>query len=183
MKRSILCAASLVALAGPLAAQATQPASNTTTANPAVSASRMTWQILTGYFTRAAEQMPESEYGFRPVDSVRTFGQVVGHVAGAQHMFCAAALGETAPAEDAVERTATTKAQLIQALRESTEHCERAYAQSDADAAAMTTLFGSQRSRMFALSLNAAHNGEHYGNLVTYLRVKGMVPPSSQPSN
>jgi len=181
MKRASVVAAALALAAAPLAAQqGTMQQTSRPAANAAVGASRGVWQIMTSYVTRAAEQMPESEYGFRPVDSVRTFGQLIGHIAGAQHMFCAAALGEAPPAEDAVERTATTKAQLIEALRESTAHCERAYAQSDADAAGMVQLFGQQQSRMMVLNLNAAHNGEHYGNLVTYLRIKGMVPPSSQ---
>lgn len=180
MKGKLVIATALALVAAPLSAQQTQQTSNAGSASAAVSASRGVWQIMTNYVMRAAEQMPESEYGFRPVDSVRTFGQIIGHVAGAQHMFCAAALGEAPPAEDAVERSATTKAQLIQALRESSEHCARAYAQSDADAAGMVQLFGQQQSRMTVLNLNAAHNGEHYGNLVTYLRIKGMVPPSSQ---
>lgn len=180
MKRTVFVLA-LTTLAIPAAAQqqpAMQPASNT--ANASVMASRAIWQIMTNYVTRAAEQMPEADYAFRPVDSVRTFGQIIGHVAGAQHMFCAAALGETPPAEDAVEQSATTKEQLLQALRESTQHCERAYSQTDADAAGMVNLFGAQRPKLAVLNLNAAHNAEHYGNLVTYLRVKGMVPPSSQ---
>ena len=125
--------------------------------------------------------MSEADYAFRPVETVRTFGQIIGHVAGSQRMICAAALGEAVPAEDAVEKAATTKAALVAALKESNDYCARAYAQSDAAAAAPASpLFGQTGSRMGALALNAVHDGEHYGNIVTYMRMKGMVPPSSR---
>jgi hypothetical protein len=65
-------------------------------------------------------------------------------------------------------------------MKASTEYCRRAYAQSDADAARAITMYGQARTRMYALALNATHDGEHYGNLITYLRIKGRVPPSSQ---
>ena len=96
-------------------------------------------------------------------------------------MFCAAALGEAPKAEDDIEKTVKTKAGLVAALKAAGEYCNRAYAMSDADATGGTKLFGQDNTKYFALMLNAAHVGEHYGNLVTYLRMKGMVPPSSQP--
>jgi len=181
MKRMPILAVVLCAAATPVAAQqGTMQNTSRPAANAAVSASKGVWQMMSGYVMRAAEQIPESEYGFHPTEQVRTIGQLVAHVAGAQHMFCAAALGEAPPAEDAVPQTGT-KAQLVQALRESMEHCERAYTQVDADAMGTVTLFGQQMTRLQVLNLNAAHDGEHYGNLVTYMRMRGMVPPSSQP--
>lgn len=152
-------------------------------ANPSlgVGAAKGMWQAMTNYITAAAEQMPEKDYAFRPTHDVRTFGQLIGHVAGAQAMICAAALGEKGGGED-FEKTATTKAALIAALRTTTQYCQRAYAQTDASVAGSTTLFGGQMIRLNALVLNAAHNAEHYGNLVTYLRIRGMTPPSSQPA-
>lgn len=170
MRRSLpLLALSLVAL--PLAAQ---------TKDPGVAATHAVWKSFADYVVAAAEEMPEAKYGYRPVASVRTFGELVGHVAGAQHLICAAALGEPQPAEDAVEKSATTKAALIAALKASNTHCEHAYAQRDAALAGGTTLFGQKQTKMWALALNAAHTGEHYGNIVTYLRMNGMVPPSSR---
>jgi len=139
------------------------------------------WQAMTNYIITAAEQMPEKDYAFRPTHDVRTFGEMVGHVAGAQAMICAAALGEKGGAEDDIEKTAKTKAALVAALKTTTQYCQRAYAQTDAASAATTTLFGNSMPRMNALAMNATHNAEHYGNLVTYLRIRGMVPPSSQP--
>ncbi len=170
-------------LATPVAAQ--QAASgNAPSANAsfAVGAAKGMWQIMTNYVTTAAEQMPESEYGFRPVASVRTFGQQIAHVAGAQNMMCAAALGEKPTAEDEIEKTVTTKAGLIAALKASTQYCERAYAQQDAATVSPVSLFGMTMPRLNVLVLNATHNAEHYGNIVTYMRIKGMTPPSSQPA-
>jgi uncharacterized damage-inducible protein DinB len=145
-----------------------------------VSAVEASWSMVTGHFTRAAEQLPESLYAFKPTPEVRSFGELIGHVAGAQNMFCASALGEAARAEDEIEKTVTSKAALVAALAKSTEYCTRAYALPDTALAARTKLFGQEMSRLQALSLNAVHNGEHYGNIVTYLRINGMVPPSSQ---
>ena len=148
-------------------------------ANPAMGSVAPIYRQATAYILAAAEQMPEAEYGFKPTPEVRSFGQLVGHVANAQFMICAAALGEASPATQNYEQV-TDKAALIEGLRASSAVCDRAYAQSDEAALQMSQLFGQERTRMSALVLNAAHNFEHYGNLVTYLRLKGMVPPSSQ---
>ena len=135
---------------------------------------------MSGYVLQSAIDVPEDKYSFKPTPDVRSFGELFAHVAGAQSMFCALALGEKPPREDAV--TARTKAELVEALRQSNRNCERAYAQSDAAAAANVDVFGEQRSRLYALMMNATHDAEHYGNLITYMRINGMVPPSSRPA-
>ncbi len=168
--------ASLAAQAQAAPARAAAPSART-----GAEAVRRSWNTVTDYVTRAAEQMPEADYAFKPTPEVRSFGELIAHVAGAQNMFCALALGETAPAEDAIEKSVTGKEGLVAALKKSTEYCGRAYAQTDAALAAPTKLFGEDADRMAVLSLNGVHNGEHYGNIVTYMRIKGMVPPSSQP--
>jgi len=170
--------------AAPAAAQATaasvsNPAAGA--ANTAVTGAKNVWNAMTGYVTTAAEQMPEADYAFKPVATVRSFGELIGHIAGAQNMICAAALGEKQPNEDDIEKSVKTKAGLVAALKASTAYCARAYAQSDAASAGPTKLFGQDNTRIGALTLNAAHNAEHYGNIVTYMRIKNMVPPSSQP--
>ena len=162
----------------PLAAASAQPGGAPGPA--AVTTTRELWAGVIGYITTAAEEASDTEYGYRPVATVRSFGQLVGHLAGSQFMFCAAALGEPPRAEDAVERAGATKAELVAALRASTEYGERAYRISDQEAAARVTLFGQERTKLYALGLNATHDGEHYGNLVTYLRMQGKVPPSSR---
>ena len=113
---------------------------------------------------------------------MRTFGQLIGHLAGSQDMICGSALGEKTGEEADVEKSTTTKAALLAALKASTDHCAKAYAMSDADAAKMHSLFGEDRTALWALMQNTVHDGEHYGNIVTYMRMLGMVPPSSQPA-
>jgi uncharacterized damage-inducible protein DinB len=148
--------------------------------NPAVNSTRTVWDVFTKYVTSVAEELPESTYAYRPTPEVRSAGQLVGHIANAQYMFCSTALGEPAPQKEDIEKTRTRKAELVAALKESTRYCNRAYGQTDRAAQQSTKLFGEQRTRLFVLGLNAAHNAEHYGNLVTYLRLNGIVPPSSR---
>ena len=167
MKRIVLTAALLAAAATPAAAQS---------ANGSVASTRAVYESVKAWLLAAAEQMPEADYGFKPVATVRSFGEIVAHVAQAQHMICGAALG--APMQPGA--APTTKAAIVADLRASFAHCDQAYAQSDADAAGMGQLFGQPRSRLGILVLNTSHDFEHYGNLVTYLRIKGLVPPSSQ---
>lgn len=159
-------------------AQPTGPASRPRDA--AMAAAYDMWQGQIRNIVAAAEEIGEQDYAYRPVASVRTIGELIGHVAGTQHLICAAVLGEPQPAEDAVEKSAKTKAALLQALRESTVHCDKAYAIAAPSASGEIELFGSKSTRIAALILNAVHDGEHYGNLVTYMRMKGLVPPSSR---
>jgi uncharacterized damage-inducible protein DinB len=175
----LVASLSAIALSGvPVAAQS--PA----TANPIAAGVRTAWDGAKRNLTRSAEMMPEADYGFRPVDTVRTFGQILAHVAGANYVFCSAAKGEPSPhAEAAFEKTATTRAQIIKALADSIAYCDAAYAALDDKRAGETVdlPFGMGKgARSLPLILNTGHLQEHYGNLVTYFRVKGMVPPSSQ---
>ncbi len=177
--RLVLTPAILVALATTSQMQAQTGVKDP---NPMVAEARTEWQAMIGFITKAAEQMPEADYAFKPTPAVRSFGQIIGHLADGQSVICAAALAQpTTAAEGDIENKVTAKASLITALRASTELCTRAYAQTDAATTGMTKLFGSDRTRYAALLRNAVHDGEHYGNLVTYIRLKGMVPPSSQP--
>ena len=147
----------------------------------AVSAVESQWRGVTTHITTVAEETAEADYGWRPIGTVRTIGEMVAHVAGAQNLICAAALGESPRAEDEFEGKGLSKAALVAALKASTEYCGRAFAQTDAALQAQTPLFGQESTRFGALVLNAMHNGEHYGNLVTYYRIRGQVPPSSRP--
>ncbi len=148
--------------------------------DPGIAAIRTNWKQVIGFITAAAEELTEADYAYRPVPTVRTFGELIGHVAGSQNMICAAALGDKQPAEDAVEKAAKTKAALVKALKESNAYCEKAYAISASQAGMSVELFGAPSTRAGALALNAVHDGEHYGNIITYMRMKGMVPPSSR---
>lgn len=171
------CKAADSAADGAKEAAGAMTASNSTVA---VTAMKTNWDGMIKNITIAAEEWPEADYGYKPVATVRSFGELVAHVAGTQDMICAAALGEPASAEDAVEKTATTKDAIVAALKASTEHCAKAYAMTDAQGVDSVSLFGGTYTKLGALALNAVHDGEHYGNVVTYMRMKGMVPPSSR---
>ena len=175
MRKAILV---LSVISSPLWAQQQQ---GTVAADAGVASAKAVWMIPHGFVARALEQTPDSLFGFKPTPDVRSLGQLFGHIVDGEHLFCSLALGESAPNPfDAVEKTKTTKAQLIQALKESAAHCEKAYAQTDAQAYTPAEFFGRKANRMFLLNMNGAHDYEHYGNIVTYLRLKGITPPSSQ---
>lgn len=169
MRRSILV---LMAIATPAFAQQQQGATNL-----GVSSAKMMFTMGHDYILRAAEQTPDSLWSFRPTADVRSLGELYGHVASAEHMFCAMAMGEK---PQMVNYEKMEKAKVIEGLKSGAAYCDKAYGMSDADAAGMVNLFGSQRTKLFTLTMNATHDWEHYGNIVTYLRLKGMVPPSSQ---
>ncbi len=178
MSRTVAVLSVALLAVSPLAAQPARSASPAPDA--AIAALRTNWQQVIDNIAVAATELTEAEYAYRPVATVRTFGELIGHIAGSQNMICAAALGEPQPAEDAVERAAKTKAALVEALRQSTAYCAKAYAINAATAGMATELFGSPSTRVGALTLNAVHDGEHYGNIITYLRMMGKVPPSSR---
>ena len=156
----------------------------TDTANPVSQAIKNAWNGAKRNITESAEQMPEADYGFKPVDGVRTFGQILAHVAGASYVYCSSARGEKSPfGEGDFEKTATTKAAIIKAVADSNAYCDAAFtALTDRSAGELVQKpFGQgQFPRANALLNNTNHLNEHYGNLVTYFRIKGMVPPSSR---
>jgi uncharacterized damage-inducible protein DinB len=171
--RVLLLPAFVLTLAGSAAAQ-----------SGAVTGVALGYNIAKGNLVRAAEQMPEADYSFQATKDVRTFGQLVGHVADANFMICSTASGEANPTAGNLEKTLTAKTDLVKALKDSFTFCDKAYQIADSKALEEVTLFGSLKTnRVGALAFNAAHDMEHYGNIVTYMRLKGMVPPSSQPRN
>ena len=145
----------------------------------AVTAMNPLFQSIKGNIIKSAEQMPEAEYAFKPAPTVRSFGQLVGHVANASYMFCSVAKGEKSPAAQDFEKT-TDKAGLVKGLKDAFAYCDPVYQMPDASFTAMHEMFGMKMTRLGWLMLNVAHDNEHYGNMVTYLRIKGLVPPSSQ---
>lgn len=171
---SIVAMAALVAGPELLAAQAAQPVTQSL---------RSSWDGAKKNVVESATVMPEADYSFKPVETVRTFGQILGHIAGANYVFCSAVKGEKAPhAEDAFEKLAT-KAALVKALGESMAYCDTVVAGVD-DRKLGETIempFGmGKAARASAIVMNIGHLNEHYGNLVTYFRIKGIVPPSSR---
>lgn len=169
-----------VALLAPAALIMAQDKPAVTPENPLSSWNKAAYARVKDMLVRSAQKMPEENYAFKPVDTVRSYGQIVGHVADAQYLFCSLALGENNPKLD-IEHTKTSKADLITALNTAFAYCDKAYdTMTDAAAVQMIKLFGSDAPRLSALTVNNMHNFEHYGNLATYMRIKGIVPPSSE---
>jgi len=166
--------------AAPVAAPAAPVAPAGPVANGAIKGLSFPWNRVKDILVRAAEKMPEENYAFKPSPDVRSFGQLVAHSADANFMFAAMAAGETPTPRD-IEKTKTSKADLVAALKESFAASEKVFAMSDADLSVPMKLFGRETTRFGLVGLMVGHNWEHYGNLVTYMRIKGLVPPSSEP--
>jgi uncharacterized damage-inducible protein DinB len=139
---------------------------------------------------RSAEKVPEEFYSLRPgpQQEVRTFGQHLAHVATYNFLWCSEAKGEANPnAGKTLEKSLTTKAEITKALADSFAYCDSAYtALTDASGGEVVQITQEngrevRLPRMALLMLNVAHNNEIYGNLVTTMRIKSIVPPSSEP--
>ncbi|NNM33052.1 MAG: DinB family protein [Gemmatimonadetes bacterium] len=127
-----------------------------------------------------AEMVSEELYAFQPTEEVRTMGGILAHIANAQYAFCSAAAGEESPNSANLEETLTMKADIVAGLQEAFAYCQGVYsAMTDAQGAEMRSFFGNQMAASGVLAFNSAHNYEHYGNLVTYMRINGITPPSS----
>lgn len=147
---------------------------------PLTTEAKATYESIKNNLVRSAEKVSEADYSFQPTPEVRTFARLVGHVADAQFNMCGSVLGEKPPMSG-VEKSKTTKSDLVEALKASVAFCDKAYASvSDANAADMVKMFGRDRSKLGVLYFNISHDNEHYGNMVTYMRIKGIVPPSSE---
>ena len=169
-----------LASTGAFAQEARPPAPAAPVADPAMAGLRPIWGRAKDILVRAAEKMPEEDYSFKPSPDVRSFGQLAAHVADSNSFFGSVALGEKPPAGE-TEKTKTSKADILAALKESVAYVDRAFAMSDADAAKTVRFFGKDSPKFAVLALLIGHEFEHYGNMVTYMRMKGLVPPSSEP--
>jgi uncharacterized damage-inducible protein DinB len=151
-------------------------------ANPYTDAVKAQLAQIKAPIIRTAEKVGEDLYAFKPTPEVRSLGQLLGHIADANFGICGAASGMK-PTASGIEKSATTKAALQKALADSFAFCEQALAGMDDKKGAETvkTFLGVQ-PRLMVLAFNNSHNNEHYGNLVTYMRLKGIVPPSSEPA-
>lgn len=148
--------------------------------NPLSDDVRRAYADVRNNILRSAEKMPAENYDFRPAPRVRTFAQLLGHVAQAQYLFfCGPVKGEQKAAD--VERTKTTKAELLVALKDSFAYCDSAYNEiADASAKEIVNTGANRSMKLRLLWMNVVHDQSHYGNIVTYLRMKGIVPPSTE---
>lgn len=130
----------------------------------------------------AAEKMPEANYTFEPNPDIRNFGELFGHIANAQFNTCSLVLGKPNPNQGKDQELANkTKAEFQAALKASFDLCDEAYAGlTDANATDMLKQGNNQVARAVLLSNNVAHNNEMYGTTAVYMRLKNLVPPSTE---
>jgi len=158
-----------------LCAPATASAQVVSTLNPL-------YQSVKGYIVKSAEEMPAESYSFKPIATVRSFGEIVGHLANENYLMCSTAKGEKNPRDGEDFEKTTDKAALVKALKDAIAYCDPLYGMPDSAFRGEAELFGMKMGKLAILGANITHNNEHYGNFVTYLRMKGLVPPSSQGS-
>jgi uncharacterized damage-inducible protein DinB len=136
---------------------------------------------VSSLIVRTAEKVGEDLYSFKPTPEVRSLGAILGHVADDQNLLCRIAMGEAAK-PDPVNEKKTSKAEIVAALKASVTVCDSAFAKiNDTTGKEIATAFGSKMTKLGWLIANTGHDWEHYGNLVTYMRLKNIVPPSSEP--
>ena len=164
-----------------LAQEPSRPAAPATQDNPFSAHNKFVYGGLKLILLRSAEKMPEENYSFKPTDAVRSYGQILGHVVDVQYSFCSAVRGEKDP-NPYIEKTKTSKADLIAALKDVFAYCDPAYeGVTDTSGAILIKHLGMPSTRLGLLNGNILHMIEHYGNLVTYMRLKNIVPPTSEP--
>lgn len=176
--KRVMCAMAMVMTTGLAMGQA--PAAPTGPTGPAAEAQRSYATFKTNIL-KSADKMPEADYQFKPTPDVRTFARVLNHVTEAQFRTCGAVNG-TAAADIAKAPAETAdKATIIEALKLSFAACDKAFATAtDANLADTFDVFNSKRSRVGILWGTVAHDDEQYATLALYLRLKGLVPPSSE---
>jgi uncharacterized damage-inducible protein DinB len=149
-------------------------------ANPLISVSKTVYGITKSNISRSLDKIPDDLWSYQPTKDIRTFGQLFAHIADAQYEFCGVP-SEGKMVNKDLEKTLKTKAEVSAALKEAFAYCDAAYAKmTDANAAEIVPFFGMKATKLGIMDFNSAHNMEHYGNLVTYMRLKGIVPPSSE---
>jgi uncharacterized damage-inducible protein DinB len=151
-------------------------------ANPYTSNVKAQAEQVRALILRTAEKVPEELYAFKPTPDVRSLGGLLGHIADAHVLLCGIANGGK-PVFNPVHEKKTTRAELVAALKDSFATCDTVFAATtDANGATPIDMFGQPQTRLGVLAFNNSHTWEHYGNLVTYMRLKNIVPPSSEPA-
>lgn len=149
--------------------------------DPLISQNKMMYGVMKTWLLSSAEKMPDEDYGFRPTESVRSYGQILGHIADQQYLQCSRVLDEKDP-NPQLEKNVTSKTEMIVALKAVFSYCDRAYESVNEETADQIVRFGPQEfPKLGVLVINLLHSTLHYGNLITYMRLKNIVPPSSEP--
>jgi hypothetical protein len=150
---------------------------------PYVAELRQNFGFVKTNLLRLAEKMPEEHYAFKPTPETRSFAESIAHASDSQARSCSLVNGDP-KAVDAASKT--TKADLLAALTQSFAICDTAFdALTDASAGQMVRMGQStfERSKLGLLAGVIAHSNEQYGYMAVYLRLKGIVPPSTEAMN
>ena len=171
----------VVSLAAPRAASAQMGGGQPMTIGIAMGIQRG-YNAVKQNILEAAEKMPEANYKFEPNPDIRNFGELFGHIANAQFNTCALVLGKPNPNQGKDQELENkTKAEYQAALKASFDLCDEAYAGlTEANATDMLKQGQNQVARAVLLSNNVAHNNEMYGTTAVYMRLKNLVPPSTE---
>ena len=168
-----ILAATLITMPAALLAQA---------ANPLTAGAKVQFGALTGLVIRSAEKVPEELYSFRATPEVRSMAELFGHVADALFSMCSTAAGAKPP-RTGIEKAVTAKPALIAALKEGVNYCNTVFdGMNDQRGTETVPFYFGPTPRLSVLYFSVTHTYEHYGNLVTYMRLKNIVPPSSEPT-
>jgi uncharacterized damage-inducible protein DinB len=146
----------------------------TTAPNPLTTTISIFRSNMQDKIMKSADEMPESKYSYRPTKDVRSFAEILNHVADISYILCSNVKGEATPA------TATakgSKTEIMAYLKGAFGYCDGVYPGfTDAHLNDPANFFGVRTNKMFVLTQVANHDALHYGNLVTYLRLNGLVP-------
>jgi hypothetical protein len=149
--------------------------------NPFSADARQSYALVKDSLLKAAERMPEENYAFRTVPQVRTFGEMIAHVADGQLHMCKVVTGAETTDKIKFEPSKTAKADLVASLKASFDYCDPVYASmTDQAGAVQVTWFRWKMSKLGLLNWNIAHDNEMYAIIGAFLRIKGLVPPSSE---
>lgn len=181
MVRRVLLSICLACISLPAAAQTTDGGYAEALSPSLARVARAMHATIRRNVAEAAEAMPAESYAFKPTPEVRSFAELVEHVANANLFFCSQASGDRAAPKFV---KASDKASLMRALNDALAYCDGMYSGTTDDNFGQPVKIAgpggrSETGRGAVLMFNTTHNNEHYGNIVVYLRLKGIVPPST----
>jgi uncharacterized damage-inducible protein DinB len=184
MKKIPFLAIVLLAFAFPAHAQdAMKKDAAVKPADPELKVVLDSWNDIGRKLTAMAEDFPEDKYDFKPTPAQRSFAEQLLHAAGSNYYFTNPAMGQKPPAaEDPKRDQYKTKADIVAFVKKSVADGAAALQSKGEKGLMQTVVYGDQKARVLDIAYGIIeHGGEHYGQLVVYYRLAGLVPPESRP--
>jgi len=164
-----------------VAALLTSTAVSAQSGDPLTAGAKAQFTGVNSFIVRSAEKIPDALYSFQATPEVRTIAQLFGHIADAYFEMCTTAGGGTSP-RTGIEKSVRTKPELVKVLNEGAAYCQSVIgAMNDRKGTEAVPFYFGPTPRLSVLYFVVTHSYEHYGNLVTYMRLNKIVPPSSEP--